>query len=408
MRRVVVVCVAISLGGVGGWWSARNRIAFVERHVLAPADDVLRSPELNIVAPADLEEVVSSDQTPSEEDPKIEFVNGSEHQFGTMERFGRKRHVFIIRNTGKGPLVLTPRGTTCKCTVFQVDPPKVAPGEQTRVTLEWVAETQEEETNFRQEATVETNVPGQTFVKLVIDGKVTSSLKAVPTSVSLGDVAVGAGAQATVQLFAFRQPGLEVSQVDFADQESASYFDIKIDPLAQDAIKAQAADHGLAVRIVVKPGLPLGKLSQQILLEMPLGDKPVFQIPVNGTVVGDIAVLGPKQFDSDQNRLVVGRVRRAEGAKITLQVLVKGPYKSQTRLKVQSIDPPDVLRATLGESKETRKGGPLLFPLNLEIPTDSPSVNHLEGDQTDPVRVVIGTTHPHAKRIQLLVEFVIE
>ena len=307
MRRVVVVCVAISLGGFGGWWSASNRIAFVERHVLAPADDVLRSPELNIVAPADFEEVVSSAQTPSAESPKIEFVNGSEHQFGTMERFGRKRHVFIIRNTGKGPLVLTPRGTTCKCTVFQVDPPKVAPGEQTRVTLEWVAETQEEETNFRQEATVETNVPGQTFVKLIIDGKVTSSLKAVPTSVSLGDVAVGAGAQATVQLFAFRQPGLEVSQVDFADQESASYFDIKIDPLAQDAIKAQAADHGLAVRIVVKPGLPLGKLSQQILLEMPLGDKPVFQIPVNGTVVGDIAVLGPKQFDSDQNRDITWR-----------------------------------------------------------------------------------------------------
>ena len=408
MRRVVIVCVAISLGGVGGWWSARNRIAVVERHVLAPADDVLRSPEANIAAPAGLEEAISLDQTPVAESPKIEFVNGREHQFGTMERFGRKRHVFIIRNTGKGPLVLTPRGTTCKCTVFQVDPSTVVPGEQARVTLEWVAETQEEETTFRQEATVETNIPGQTFVKLVIDGKVTSSLKAVPISVSLGDVAVGEGAQATVQLFAFRQRGLEVSRVDFADQENASYFDVKIDPLAKDVIEAQAADHGLTVRIVVKPGLPLGKLSQQILLEMPLGDKPVFQIPVNGTVVGDLSVLGPKQFDSDQNRLVVGRVRRAEGAKITLQVLVKGPHKSQTHLKVQRIEPPDVLRATLGEGKETRKGGPLLFPLYLEIPPNSPSVNHLDGDQTKPVRVVIDTTHPHAKRIQLLVEFVVE
>ncbi|MBB74085.1 MAG: hypothetical protein CMJ75_06180 [Planctomycetaceae bacterium] len=408
MRRIGIVCVAIFLGGAGGWWSASNRLAVVERHVLAPADDVLRSPETSVVAPPDLEEVIGLDQVPSAEDPKIEFVNGSEHQFGTMERFGRKRHVFIIRNAGKGPLVLTPRGTTCKCTVFQVNPPKVAPGEQARVTLEWVAETQEEETNFRQEATVETNVPGQTFIKLVIDGKVTSSLKAVPVSVSLGDVAVGEGAQATVQLFAFRQPGLEVSRVSFADQESASYFDIKIDPLTKDAIDAQAADHGLKVQIVVKPGLPLGKLSQQILLEMPLGDKPIFQIPVTGTVVGDIAILGPKQFDSEENRLVVGRVRSAEGAKITLQVLVKGPHKAQTQLNVQRIDPPDVLRATIGESKETRKGGPLLFPLNLEIPTNSPSVNHLDGDQTNPVRVVIDTTHPHAKRIQLLVEFVVE
>ena len=402
MRRIVIVCVAISLGGVGGWWNARNRVAVVDRHLLAPAEGILRVPATNVSAPP------IPGETPSEEAPNIEFANGQEHQFGTMERFGRKIHVFILRNSGNGPLVLTPRGTTCKCTVFEVDPPRVAPGKEARVTLEWVAETQEEETNFRQEATVETNVPGQTFVKLVIDGKVTSSLKAVPNSVSLGDVAVGEGAQATVQLFAFRQAGLQVSRVDFSDQEIASFFDIKIQPLEKAAIESQTADHGLAVRIVVKPGLPLGKLSQQILLEMPLGDKPVFQIPVNGTVVGDIAVLGPKQFNSHQNRLVIGRVRRVDGANITLQVLIKGPHKDQTRLSVQRIDPPGVLRATLGESKETRKGGPVLFPLNIEIPPNSPSVNHLDGDQTNPVRVVIDTTHPHAKRIQLLVEFVVE
>ena len=146
----------------------------------------------------------------------------------------------------------------------------------------------------------------------------------------------------------------------------------------------------------------------QILLEMPLGDKPIFQIPVNGTVVGDIAVLGPKHFDSQQNRLTFGRVRRSEGAKVTLQVLVKGPHKSETTLGSIKVDPPDVLRAVIGPSKETRKGGPLLFPLTLEIAPNSRSVNHLDGDQADPVRVVIETTHPHAKRIQLLVEFVVE
>ena len=402
MRRILIVFVATVLGILGGWWNARSRLAVVDRHILAPPENFRGLSEMQVSAPPEIE------QAPTDEAPDIEFVNGREHQFGTMERFGRKRHVFVVRNSGRGSLLLTPRGTTCKCTVFQVDPPKLAPGEEARITLEWVAETQEAETEFRQEATVETNVPGKTMVKLVIDGKVTSSLKAVPTSVSLGDVAVGEGARATVHLFAFHQPGLKISKVDFQDQETALFFDVEIEPLAMDVIEEQTADHGVAVRIAIKPGLPLGKLTQQILLEMPLGDKPIFQIPVNGTVVGDIAVLGPKHFDSQQNRLTFGRVRRSEGAKVTLQVLVKGPHKSETALGPLRVDPPDVLRAVIGQSKETRKGGPLLFPLTLEIPPNSRSVNHLDGDQADPVRVVIETTHPHAKRIQLLVEFVVE
>ena len=49
--------------------------------------------------------------------PALELLDGTDYDFGSMERSSRRRHVFRIKSVGEQKLTIMTGHTTCKCTV---------------------------------------------------------------------------------------------------------------------------------------------------------------------------------------------------------------------------------------------------------------------------------------------------
>ena len=162
------------------------------------------------------------------------------------------------------------------------------------------------------------------------------------------------------------------------------------------------------VTLAVKSGLLLGPINQTIQLEVQAKEKHTFEIPIDGTVVSDITLVGNSRLDSENNVLRMGPVKRSEGAKADLRVLVKGPHRENVQLTVGEVDPEGILRATLGQPSKIADGAILLFPLTIEVAKDARVINRLGTDQGPSGRVVINTTHPQAKQVILRVRFATE
>ena len=120
--------------------------------------------------------------------PKIEFVNGQDYDFGSMERYSKKRHTFLIKNVGDAPLDLEVRRTTCKCTISSIDGKSIKPGETGKVEVEWTGQTPLQEPNFKQGVEIGTNDPDMQLVTMIISGYVTESIRALPHEIVLGQV----------------------------------------------------------------------------------------------------------------------------------------------------------------------------------------------------------------------------
>jgi hypothetical protein len=161
---------------------------------------------------------------------------------------------------------------------------------------------------------------------------------------------------------------------------------------------------GAWITVVVKPGLPVGPISQVLRISTNLTGIPFIDVPVAGRLVEDISFLGRTDFDPQNLILDLGVVDRETGAKSNVFLVVKGPYRDTTNVVVESVEPASPLKAAIGAPKAT--GESTLFPLEIAIPA--------EGDQDAPTtasNVTVGyvnleTTHPQRRRIRLSVHFV--
>jgi hypothetical protein len=93
------------------------------------------------------------------------------------------------------------------------------------------------------------------------------------------------------------------------------------------------------------------------------------------------------------------------GAKRTIHFVVKGPHRSETKFSVASVSPAD-LHVEVGEP-DTSNAKIRLYPVTIEVPADAAPINLLgtEGGRTG--RIVLDTTHPAIKHVELRVTYVV-
>lgn len=104
------------------------------------------------------------------------------HRFGVMDPLTIGKHVFEIENRGDVPLVLRGGGSSCKCTLSDLDEAVVAPGQSYSVQLTWNSGHARRE--FEQSAIVRTNDPTYQEIQLIVTGEVRAVLAALPTEVN--------------------------------------------------------------------------------------------------------------------------------------------------------------------------------------------------------------------------------
>ncbi|MEZ6118669.1 MAG: DUF1573 domain-containing protein [Pirellulaceae bacterium] len=88
--------------------------------------------------------------------PRIDAANYS-HDFGVMDPFTEKEHIFKLVNVGDGPLQLQLGNSTCSCTVAQIPTKPILPGETAEILVQWQTKTNNR--RFVETTTVRTNIP---------------------------------------------------------------------------------------------------------------------------------------------------------------------------------------------------------------------------------------------------------
>ena len=339
--------------------------------------------------------------------PKVS-VDEEQHDFGKSDVGVGGHHAFVFTNAGDEPLVLT-RGKstcgccTCVCTV-RVPEAAVAPGESADVTLEWQSKLFVG--SFRQTAAIWTNDPNRRDVTLSITGRFTGPVGVVPSQVACGSVRVGQSASCEVRLYNYLQESLDVTGYELSNPQIAENFEVTWEPLSAEQVREEgAARSGYLVRIAVRPGLAVGAFQQGLTLTTTAKSVPRVDIPVQGTVVSDISIVG-QGWNAQSGVLTMGSVQRSEGANWSLLIVLRGPHAKDIQLKpLRTV--PESLAIELEPAQYIAAKEVSLTRLKIRVPPGSePSLHWGEG-RGEPGQITIQTVPPLLPNLEIRVRFAI-
>lgn len=336
--------------------------------------------------------------------PKALVVGGERYDFGKMDRYGKGEHSFVIRNVGNAPLKVTLGNITCKCTVGSLGKNQLEPGEETSIKLEWEAKTTE--AYFEQSAEVLINEPERSSIHLQIAGRVIDVVRPDRMRIFMPDISANETTETRLNLFAFRGDKLEVVKHEWTKPETAEKFDVSYRSLSAEEFSAQPdVVAGVEVTIKVRPGLPLGEFTQDLKLTTSFfPELAPIEIPIIGNVVSDISIAGPRVV-ADRFIVGLGTVPRSTGAKSTVYLIVKGPYREETKLQLESVTPSGEFTATLGEPQRDNPRV-VRYALTIEIPPGGTPVSRL--DDASWAAIHLSATHPQVKSLKINVRYVVK
>jgi len=394
--RVSVIAVAAALVGlllgvgttVAEFWNAR------EQFVSVPQDD----------SPIDRTKLPGGA-------PKAVVVNGTTYEFGSMERDEKLSHAFLLKNEGTAPLHVSVGHTSCKCTVADLEDSMVAPGKTVEVKLEW--EPKGYDDHFQQSAELQTNDPLQPVIRLTIHGRVVQAVRPFPEELNLAGLSANEETTAEVKLYGFvASEPLEITGHELTNTDKPEHFELSIDPLSESDLEGMpGAVNGFSVKLKIKSGLPIGPISQTIRLHTNVRGNETIEIPATITVASDLSFVharGAKAFNAEKNLLSLGKIPSERGATAHLFLLVKGPYRHETKISVDEVEPADGLKVNLGEPELLADGAVVKYPLTISVPPGADVINRLGGEQGKLGRVFFTTTHPVAKEVRLFVQYAVD
>ena len=155
---------------------------------------------------------------------------------------------------------------------------------------------------------------------------------------------------------------------------------------------ATGATGGFRLTVDVKPGLPIGPLREVVRVSFTMPEPFVAEIPLEGTVGGDLVMAGPG-WDSARQALLLGTVSGKTGLRTRVFLTAKGPHRESVRPTVREVVP-ESLQVTVGEGSPIGTGGVVRIPIDIVVPPGSRAVNHLCSQQGPAGRIVLVTGHP--------------
>jgi hypothetical protein len=332
--------------------------------------------------------------------PETQFV------FGTVGVGAKGSHDFVIRNTGEAPLELTKGATSCTCTVSDFEASEggsagvkvIPPGGTTKLSVQWRGKGNGGP--FRQQASVLTNDPNRPQIAFVVEGTVVPTYKAVPMSITLPKLSTSSSEQASVTFFTFGTEPPIIDSTSLSEEKTAQLYSLASAPLESAELAAETgATGGFRITANIGPGLPIGPLRQTIKVVFRMPEEVIAEIPVEGSVSGDLALAG-KAWDSSHEAVTLGTVSSRTGIETSLFLTVKGPHRADVRPVVREVVPVG-LKIVVGEGKPVGNGNVIRIPLTITIPPGSAPANHLCSPQAPAGRIVLDTGHPTSPTLSI-------
>jgi hypothetical protein len=351
----------------------------------------------------------SADELLSATAPRVDVVGGETHNFGIMERMGKRHYTFVIRNVGTAALTLEQGKTSCKCTISQLAGGYLEPGADVEVRLEWTAkESEPESKDFEQTAEILTNDPQRRVVRLQIVGKIIQSVWAKPADIILSNVTQGNGATASAMIYAYKSDNLEIVDHEFYFTHLKGFLDVQFEDLSEEEL-AQDRDalSGKKMVLSLKPNLPLGNFNEAIRITTNLPDSPRIDIAIQGVVTPDITFLSSRRFYRARMILDLGIVSQEKGVEEKITMLAKGPLRESIQFHVKEAEPAGVFQLELVRRESILTGKAIQHDLLLKIPPGTDQVKRLNEQQEGYGRILLETTHPDIEYLEIRVRFAV-
>ena len=343
--------------------------------------------------------------------PKV-VVEETRHDFGTMEQAANGEHTFLIRNEGRGVLVLLPKKPSCGCQKLVLESEDVPAGEPTQLVLQ-VDETGEFPTGlefrvnpggvvkatvywntkldtgeYRQTVPIATNDPDRPNVTFEITGFVTP-LVLFSTQELRGEMFTTSEKQFSFVVGSEVLPKLEIASLKSVNGEVKMSVQ-QVDPATVTEF-ADTSQFKCAYRVfvTVPRGLPVGPYRDKITVALRLPDRPDAtgrpgeysqDIDLYVEVRGPVTVTSP--------RVDFGDVFVEEGGKKRLYVIIRDVERPE--LKFKSAEP-SFVKVTIEPTSSPRR-----FLVTLQVPEGAPP-GKFRGV------VVLETNHPEASEARIAV-----
>lgn len=381
MRTAILAVICLAVGGAIGSTLARQEFA----HEVLP-----------------LETAHAGGGLAEAGGPRLTILSQEKFNFGFMDQNSKMSHVFEIQNDGDQPLTVRLEGTSCKCTAAGLNRDQLPPGEKAQVTLEWEGKGQEDV--FEQYAEYSTNDLSRPKFRLTVAGTIRKTLQAIPSEAVFNRVSSQEPAQATLKILSMGKEPLEIISHKFTHAKSAPFFSIESKPLDATAISPTSEyQSGVELQVHLKPGLPQGQLTQSLQISTSRNPAETFEIPIYGSIVSDISLIGPRA-SAETMTVDLGSFQSKQGAKSTVYLIVKGPHREQTELKVASVDPAAEMSATFGEPIRTNPQI-VSYPLTFEVKPGATPVSRISPGSR--IVVDIATTHPEVRELTLFIKYAV-
>jgi hypothetical protein len=413
MRLWLIICLGVGTGTAAGaamtWLELGRVVESFESASQSKATTTTASNASSNVASNAAAKATSNVVTPSHSGgPRAFVVGGNKFQFGSMAFGSTNVQTFVIRNEGDKPLTVEFVRPSCgKCIETTFTKTTVPPGETCDVAVTYHA--RKEGPAFEESAIVKTNDPRAPEMLLSVAGVITKPIRIEPQELTFGAIPSSEGATATTILLGFHSDSMTLSGHKFNSPSMAELFNVVATPLPMSKVldKDAHATCGLELKVTAKPGLPLGPITETMVLALTAEKEHSLDLPITGEVVGDITVIG-KNYFADRGVLGLGLLKQGEGRFATLFLLVKGPQRHDVKFSVGKIVPPNVLQVQIGEAAPLGDGKALRIPVTIEVPKSAPAQSHMGDARGDMAKITLETTHPTVKQIPISVRFVVE
>ncbi len=345
-------------------------------------------------APDSDSELVSPVVVKSGPQPKVEVSPDLMFDFGVMSQRDKGTHTWTIKNVGEGELELWLEGKpTCSCTVAELEVPKgeeggakkvvkVKPGDSTKINLFW--ETRNRENHYSQSATIGTNAAEKPSFTLAVHGLVHPPVMVVPPQlITLTEVSNETTTPARVGVFSLDRPATKVTKVTTS---RPSLITARAVPFSEEEKKAFKTTTGYRVEIDIKPGMPLGRFQDEIVIDTDHPLQPETKITITGNVTGPISVV--------PERLRMPNVVGKQGATREITLLVRGGDKT----KFEVAHKPDKVEVAIAPSNTGDSKGRYLMTVKVPAGTASGWVDD---------EIILKTDHPRAGELKIPVSIIV-
>jgi Protein of unknown function (DUF1573) len=320
--------------------------------------------------------------------PRLELVGERIYHFGSMAMETKGSHTWEFKNTGEGPLEVWLEETSCSCTVatFKDDTGEskrvtVAPGRSTPIEVSWEGHRWG---RFGQMAMLGTNDPDNGAVTLSIAGTMIAPVEVQPSeTIAFSEIFNEESHRVSLAIVSADLPNLKLTRIVTSRPDLIA---IQARPMTAAELERAKVKSGYDLTVEIKPGMPLGRFTEDLMIDTNHPRRPGMKLTIAGTAIGPIRVV--------PDRLQLINVASHKGVSKDLALIVRGDR--ETHFEVAS--KPEGVEVSI--TRDETPGAKGRYRLTATVPPGAPA-----GVLSQPI--VLKTDNPKAAEMKIPVSIIV-